>query len=192
MSNIIDDKFNEWVTGKSAVEARVSVYEKIRDIPYATIPELADSERYVDILKVNRGSCTPKHLLLCTMYQKLGLSVLFVAYPFRWDEVEIDYPPKLQMLAKAMPTGHHLACKVEIQGRLVLVDATLDPPLKRLGLPINEEWDGRSDTLLPVEPCGPEQLYHPSEADSLRPQLADTSLAFYNELNLWLDRVRQL
>jgi hypothetical protein len=70
------------------------------------------------------------------------------------------------------------------------VDATLDPVLKKLGLPVNMEWDGTSSTLLPIEPCGEEQLYHPSEAYLMRPRLDDESIAFYNELNTWLDKVR--
>lgn len=192
MSKIIDAKYNQWVRGKSAIEARLSIYERIRDIPYAAIPELTDSERYVEILRVKKGSCTPKHFLLCNMYQRLEMEVLYAVYPFRWDEIEIDYPPRLRMLANAMPTSRHLACKVYIDGRLVLVDATFDLALKKLGLPVNESWDGRTDTLLAIEPCGEEQLYHASEAYNLRAKHDEKSLTFYNELNLWLDEVRKL
>ena len=127
MSQLIDDKFSEWTDRKNDLQARVAIFEKIRDIPYATIPELVDSTRYIEIFKIGKGSCTPKHLLLCNMYRMLGLSVLYVVYPFRWDEVEIEYPHRLLKLARELPTSHHLACKVEIDGKLVLVDATLDP-----------------------------------------------------------------
>lgn len=192
VNSLVEERYLQWVQGRSPLEARISIYERIRDIPYAGVPELSDSERYVQILTLGRGSCTPKHLLLCAMYQKLGLPVLFVAYPFRWDEVEIDYPRRLRELAEAMPTSHHLACKVEIDGNLVVVDATLDPPLKKAGLPVNEQWDGTSDTVFPVRPCGQEQIYHPSEAHGLNPRLDNASLAFYDELNVWLDRVRRL
>ena len=191
MNDIVEQRFNEWVPGKSAAEARVSIYERIRDIPYATIPELNDSTRYVEILRLNRGSCTPKHFLLCNMYHRLGMTVLYAVYPFRWDEVEIDYPPKLLRLAKAMPLGHHLACRVEIDGRFVLVDATLDLPLGKVGLPVNQAWDGKSDTLLPITPSGAEELHHPSEATGMQAQSDPESLAFYDELNLWLDEARR-
>lgn len=192
MTDIVEEQFKQWVRGKSEVEARVTIFEKIRDIPYAVIPELNDTERYSDILRVGKGSCMPKHLLLCNMYQRLGLTVLYAVYPFRWDELEIDYPPKLRRLAKAMPPGHHLACKVDIDGRLVLVDATLDPPLERLGLPVNKKWDGKSDTLLPIKSGDGEEIYHPSEAYGLRSQPDEKALIFYNELNLLLDKVRRL
>jgi len=192
MTDIVEEQFEQWVRGKSEVEARVIIFERIRDIPYAVIPELNDSERYPDILRVRKGSCLPKHLLLCNMYQRLGLTVLYAVYPFRWDELEIDYPPKLRRLAKAMPPSRHLACKVDIDGRLVLVDATLDPPLERLGLPVNKKWDGKSDTLLPIKSGDGEEIYHPSEAYGLQSQPDEKALIFYNELNLLLDKVRRL
>ncbi len=189
--NLLEKKFREWTQGKDAVEAKLSIYERIRDIPYAVIPELNDAERYVEILKLGKGSCTPKHFLLCNMYQRLGMLVLYVVYPFRWGEVEIDYPSRLRKLAEAMPPSYHVACQVDIGGELVLVDATLDKALKKIGLPVNEEWDGTTNTLLPVNPCGEEQLHHPSEAHLVRAQPPEESLAFYDELNRWLDEVRE-
>jgi len=192
MTDIVEEQFKKWVQGQNEIEARVAIFERIRDIPYAVIPQINDSERYPDIISLGKGSCMPKHLLLCNMYRRLGLTVLYAVYPFRWDELEIDYPPKLKKLAKAMPPSHHLACKVDIDGRLVLVDATLDPPLETLGLPVNKEWDGKSDTLLPIKPGDGEEIYHPSEAFGVRSQPDERALVFYNELNLLLDKVRQL
>lgn len=191
MVDIADIKLHEWTRGKSAEDARITIFYNIRDMPYAVIPELNDPERYTDILKLNRGSCTPKHFLLCYMYQKIGLEVLYAVYPFRWSEFEIVYPPELQQLAKAMPLSYHLACKVDIDGNLVLVDATMDPALQKIGLPVNQKWNGFSNTLLAVNPCGEEQLYHPSEARFMLPPTTDEeSLAFYNRLNSWLENIR--
>ena len=143
------------------------------------------------MLELNRGSCTPKHFLLCTMFQKLGLPVLYVVYRYRWDEFEELYSLKLRKLAKAMPLGNHLACRVDMEGKLVLVDATLDPALAIVGLPVNKAWDGVSDTLLPVQPLGEEQVYHPSEADLIEAQeLTDVTRTFYNGLNAWMQLLR--
>ena len=192
MPGICDEKFREWIEGRNDLEARINIFERIRDIPYAVIPELNDHERYVDLLTIGKGSCTPKHLLLCEMYRRLGLSVLYVVYPFRWDEVELDYPPRLMKLARALPTSHHLACRVDINEKLILVDATLDTELKQMGLPVNEAWDGISDTRLAITPCGEEQIHHPDEAALLTPQYDDRSLAFYSELNRWLDAFRNM
>ena len=191
MTEIVLAKFCEWTQGKSPLEARVSIYSRIRDIHYAIVPELIDPKKYTGILTAGKGSCTPKHFLLCEMYQKLGMTVLYACYPFRWDEIEVDYPPILRKLARTIPTSYHVACKVEINRNLVLVDATLDPTLERVGLPVNKDWDGISDTLLPIVSCGEEQLYHPCEASHIKVRLDDKSLAFYKELNSWLVRVRR-
>jgi hypothetical protein len=191
MSNIVEAKFREWTQGKNLKEARIAIFNQIRDIPYAVIPELNDPRQYMKILELNRGSCTPKHFLLCTMFQKLGLRVLYVVYQYKWDEFKDLYPPELRELAEKMPTGNHLACKVEIEGQLVLVDATLDPLLEIVGLPVNKDWDGMSDTLLPVNPCAEEQLYHPSEANIVQAQQTnDITQSFYNRLNVWMELLR--
>jgi len=191
----IDREFREWVDGKSPVQARVAVFEKIRDIPYAVIPELIDSRRYVDILKMGRGSCTPKHFLLAEMFRRLGLLTLFTVYPFRWgerSEILDNYPRRLKELADSQPIGYHLACKVEIGGRLVLVDATLDAPLSKLPLmPVNLEWDGFSDTMLPMNPTGESITFHPLEARVMKPVVNEKALEFYTFLNQCMEEVRR-
>ena len=187
---MLDNKFKQWVQGKDATQARISIYQKIRDIPYAVVPELNDEKRYVEILTCGKGSCMPKHFLLHDMYERLGMLVLYAVYPFRWDEVQTNYPTKLRRLAEELPTSYHLACRVDINGKFVLVDATLDLPLERLGLPVNKKWDGISNTLLPINPCGEEQLYHPSEVYLQQAQYDEKTLAFYNVLNEWLEKAR--
>jgi hypothetical protein len=118
--------------------------------------------------------------------------MLYAVYPFLWADVEVPYPPGLRRLAEALPMSYHLACKVEIEGRLVLVDATLDPALEQMGLAVNKDWDGLSDMQLPMNPSEEEELYHPSEASSLRAQPDEARLAFYNALNRWLEEMRKL
>ncbi|MBT4511507.1 MAG: hypothetical protein HOC20_04770 [Chloroflexi bacterium] len=191
MPDIIDRKFRDWTEGKSPQAARIAVFEKIRDIPYAIIPRLISADNYTEILSIGKGSCTPKHLLLASMYEKLGITVVLAVYPFKWANVEIEFPPSLRARVDTLPDDHHLACKAEIEGKLVLVDATVDLPLEKLGLPVNIEWDGISDMVLPVEPTGKEQLYHPSEAQYIsNVSIDDAHLLFFNELNLWLGKFR--
>ncbi len=191
MVDIVEDYFREWIQGKNLKDSMIAVFNKIRDIPYAIIPDLNDPVGFAKILTRNRGSCAPKHFLLCAMFQKLGLQVLYTVYPFRWDEFENIYPSDLRELARDMPVSHHIACKVDIGGRLVLVDATLDPALEVLGLPVNKDWDGINDTQLPVKPCGEEQLYHPTEARRIQTgQPDEVALAFYYGLNSWLESLR--
>jgi len=191
MSDLIDVHLQKWTASKRGRDALIAVFNHIRDIPYAVLPELNHPQNYKRILEINAGSCTPKHLLMAEMYRRLGLDVLLAVYPYRWAEFEELYPPKLWKLAMIMPPVNHLACRVFINGRYALVDATVDRPLGSIGLPVNEHWDGESDTLLPVLPTGDEEIYHPSEALLMPPpDLDDTALAFYKGLNEYFERIR--
>ena len=82
----------------------------------------------------------------------MGLNVVFATIAFLWSDRDLQYPPKLRALAARLPVAHHIACRVQIGGRWVLVDATWDPPLKKGGFPINENWDGYSETRCAVKP----------------------------------------
>ena len=193
--NIFDEKFNEWTGDRDPLQSRVNVYKKIRDIPYAIIPELIDYHNHIDILRGGKGSCSPKHFLMGEMFHRLGLSVLYIVYPFRWadrEELLGQYSIKLKNMAHALPVSHHIACRVEIDNRLVLVDATLDLPLQKAGFPVNLDWDGQSDTILPMTPCGEAEWYHPSEAPLMSASIDDQFLAFYAEINNFLEWVRRL
>ena len=86
------------------------------------------------------------------MYRRLGVDVVFATFPFLWNDPDVRYPPHLRTLATGLPVAYHLACRVRINNRWVLVDATWDRPLKRAGFPVNEHWDGRADTLCAVKP----------------------------------------
>jgi len=103
-----------------------------------------------------------------------------------------EYSLRLKNMALALPVSRHIACKVEIDDKLVLVDATLDSPLQKAGFQVNTEWDGKSDTLLPMTPCGDEELYSPTEARLMRTTLDPQFRAFYPELNMFLDQMRRL
>lgn len=169
----------------------ISIFSHIRDIPYGILPELNDPRGYINILQTNMGSCTPKHLLLAEIYRRLGMDVLFSVFPYRWEEFKELYPPDLWKLARLMPPANHLACRVFIDGRYVLVDATVDPPLSRIGLPVTMSWDGFSDTVLPVLPTGEEEIYHPLEVSLMPPPaLDDTARTFYKGLNQYFEKIR--
>lgn len=191
MPDLIDQYIDRWAGEKIGRPALIAIFYHIRDIPYGILPELNDPHNYLNILNTNMGSCTPKHLLLGEIYSRLGMEVLFSVFPYRWSEFEELYPPYLRKLARLMPPASHLACRVFIDGRYVLIDATIDPPLGRLGLPVNMNWDGFTDTVLPVLPTGEEEIYHPLEVSLMQPPSPDdTAMAFYNGLNQFFEKIR--
>jgi hypothetical protein len=153
MSVLVDKKFREWTAGLDAKEAMISVFQHIRDIPYSLAVPMTDPKTAPEqILALGRGYCGPKHYLLAEMFRKLGIDVVYATFPFIWDDPDLQYPPELRRLAGCLPVAHHLACRVRINDRWVLVDATWDPPLRQAGFPVNEQWDGRADTLCAVKP----------------------------------------
>lgn len=167
MQDIILKKFTEWTAGLEPREARISIYNHIRDIPYAIIPELRDpATGPAGLLEQNKGSCIPKHFLLGIMFEKLGIPVKYATSLYSWDDPRVKYPPDLKMLVKRLPAGAHLTCKAYIEGRWILIDATWDRPLKKAGFPVNETWDGISPTKNAVKAV--QEIIHDSVEDRVR------------------------
>ena len=155
MPSLVNQRFSEWTAGLDVHHSMTSIFYHIRDIPYSIV----SGSRFHDalcagelLLENGRGFCAPKHYLLAEMYKRLNVPVVFATFPFLWNDPKIRYPPELRKLASGLPVAYHLACRVQIGCRWVLVDATWDPPLGSVGFPVNEYWDGYADTRCAVTP----------------------------------------
>jgi transglutaminase-like putative cysteine protease len=197
---LLSEKFTEWTKSLSARSARISIYQHIRDIPYAIVPELRDpKDGPQGMIRMNKGSCVPKHFLMASMLGELGLEVKYVSYLFNWNDPAIKFPHELKKVVKNMPITAHLATKVNIDGAWRLVDATYDLPLKKAGFPVNELWDGISDTKNAVIPI--EEVVHESLQERLSfagkrvGEYTDKERSAYAEftkkLNYWLEEIRR-
>lgn len=200
VSDIVEKAFTEWTEGLSSKDARISIFSQIRDIPYAVIPEISNPVNGPqELLKRMRGSCAPKHFLLGRMFEMLRIPIQYVSYPFSWNAKSVAYPPELRKLAESVPIGYHLACKARIEDQWVVLDATWDRPLARVGFPINDSWDGASDTKLAVEPL--DEMVHETAQDRMQLLQARRSSwtsddhawtdRFTSALNSWLEEVRR-
>jgi hypothetical protein len=153
MASLVSSSFREWSEGLTPAEARVSLFLHVRDIPYSLTVSMTDPTTAPErILALGKGYCGPKHYLLAALFRLLGLDVVYATFPFLWNDPDLQYPPELRQLAAGMPVAYHLACRVRINGQWVLVDATWDRPLSAAGFPVNEHWDGFSDTKCAVKP----------------------------------------
>lgn len=145
--DIVNRKLEELTKGLNPREARIKVFEYVRDMPYRIVKEFVDPlAGPAKVVANNMGSCSPKHFLLGVMFKKLGIPVQYVSCSFSWKDIGIEYPPELKELAMKMPIDYHLALKAYIDGRWVLVDCTWPLSLKEVGLTVNDNWDGISDT----------------------------------------------
>jgi len=153
MSSLVNARFAEWTRGLDSRESMISIFSHIRDIPYSLIFSVHDPKTSPEqMLVAGKGSCGPKHYLLAEMFRKLNLSVVFATIAFSWNDPDFCYPPALRKQAALLPVAHHLACRVQIGCRWILVDATWDCPLGRVGFPVNDHWDGYSETKCAVKP----------------------------------------
>jgi len=130
-----------------------SIFTHIRDIPYSLVVPVNHAQTPQEQMLVSgKGSCAAKHYLLAEMFRNLNLTVVYATFPFLWNDPDLNYPPQLRNLAATLPVAHHLACRVRIGSHWILVDATWDLPLARAGFPVNEHWDGFSETKCAVKP----------------------------------------
>ena len=154
MTSLIKETLAEWTEGLDTRQSMISVFTHIRDIPYSvsSVPMSNPLTSAEQLLKAGKGSCGPKHYLLAEMFRKLNLNVVYATIAFSWNDPDLHYPSDLRKLAARLPLAYHLACRVQIGCRWVLVDATWDPPLVRGGFLINGPWDGYSELKWAVKP----------------------------------------
>jgi len=199
MKAIILKKFEELTKSSTPVEARIKIFEYIRDIPYYLVPQIGDpSEWAASIIEAHKGSCSPKHYLMGILFAKCGIKVKYATYSFKWDNQAVKYPDELKKLARDCPVGYHVACKADIDKRWVLVDATWDRALIKAGFPVNMNWDGISDTKNAV--ISFEETIHESLQGRLdfvkdkRKMISEKQAAAYvqfiQKLNAWLEGLR--
>jgi transglutaminase-like putative cysteine protease len=197
---IILEKFIEWTKDRDRKVAIISIFENIRDIPYAIIPELRDpNSGPAGLLNLRKGSCQPKHFLLAELFKKLNIPVKYATYPFYWDKQLIKYPDNLKKIVKELPSAYHLACKAYINDKWILVDATHDLALKKGGFTVNEKWDGISDTINAVKPYTEvlhetvkERVEYEARQKSLYTERQKTLYAeFVEKFNIWLENLRK-
>jgi hypothetical protein len=153
MPSDVDKKLHEWTKNLDTHDSMISIFEHIRNIPYSlSVPIIDAITPSEQVLIAGKGSCGPKHYLLAEMFRKLNLSVAYATIAFSWNDPDLRYHPGLRELAANLPVAYHLACRVQVGCRWILVDATWDPPLAKAGFPVNDHWDGYSETKCAVKP----------------------------------------
>lgn len=199
-NSIVADKFQEWTKGLGPVESRIALFNHLRDIPYMAIQELSNPVTGpAGLLKQNQGSCSPKHYLLAEYFKQLSIPVKYCTYIFSWKKSLLKWPQEIKDLAEQLPEKlSHLALKANLNNQWVAVDATWDPPLKKAGFLVNENWDGLSNTKNAVVPS--EEFDHDTLEERVQFQNAfiksytseelNTVLNFYNALNKWFQQLR--
>jgi hypothetical protein len=199
--DLIEQAFSKWTEGLSGREVLAAVFAGIRDIPYYVDPGHFSVKKGASrMLADGRGSCFPKHYLLRWMCDKLGFKTANCLYGFYWKDLKLDYPYNILSKASGLPVTYHLACRVFLDGKWVLLDATWDTALGNAGFPVNAVWDGKSDTVLGVTPLKEE--HSSGNIDEIYAILRKKFLLyseiekrgleeFTGDFNRWLEQVRK-
>jgi len=201
MKEVLKLKFNELIRDFNPAEARIVIFEHIRDIPYYLVPQVADPYEWaVQMLYTQKASCSPKHYLLGLYFEELGIPVKYATYPFKWDKQKMEYPDEIKNLTHGLPIAYHVACKAHINSKWITIDATWDVALNKCGLfKINTNWDGESEMVVAVDTG--EEIVHETLKDRLAfvnekrnlytDQEKTAYAEFINKFNAWLERLRR-
>jgi hypothetical protein len=145
--SIVRAAFDEWTAGLDPVAARISLFERVRDIPYV-YPATRDPG---EVLRTRAGSCSGKHYLLGDLLRMQGLKVRNMICRHRFNESPLPFPDEMQgILMKNEIVDLHDYLQIQIDGGWIEVDATWEAGLREFGFPVTENWDGRQAMLLSV------------------------------------------
>ncbi|MFC1810651.1 hypothetical protein ACFLZH_04075 [Patescibacteria group bacterium] len=178
---------------KNLKEKIISLFEKVRDIPYGDI----GSRNPDDVLKMNKGTCSGKHELLKKLFIEIGVEVKDFIVMHTFNDLNVNYPENIkEILKRTEISDPHNFIKILVDEKWLTVDATWDKPLKGLGFPINENWDGESNMDLCV--AEGEKIFEVDDPISSKKEeinkfpenVKKDRRIFLQELTKWLDSCR--
>ena len=195
MQSEIQSIIEKWTKNQSFEAKIITLFEKVRDIPYGNI----GSRNPIDVYHKNKGTCSGKHALLKTLYKEIGVEVKDYIIMHEFNNLPIEFPQNLKnILNKSIIIDPHNFLKIKINNQWFTIDVTWDKSLKKLGFPINENWDGKSNLNILVVQGG--EIYETKNPilfkkellkKQTKQQLKDRKL-FIQELTIWLGYYRNL
>lgn len=190
--DIIQQVFRDWTTGSDQARARITLFERVREIPYR-YPASRDP---AEVLRQGCGSCSGKHYLLAEMFRLLGLRVRHMICTHRFNESSLVFPPAMQdMLRRNEIVDLHDYVQIAVNDTWIDVDATWERGLRDFGFPVNDGWDGKSPMLLSVVPedfaiaeRDPERLKE-ELLSKLTPRQRTLRKQFLQALSAWVEEL---
>jgi hypothetical protein len=194
VAGVFQKTVQEWTKGLSRHQAMITVFRKVRDIPYGVI----DSRDPLKVLAANKGTCSGKHLLLAGLYRSMGLVVhdMVVFHKYRDLPRMVEYPHHLKLLlhkGHGIPDYHNFI-KLSLKGTWITLDATFEDDLKDHF--VVNEWDGRSDTRLSVKPIRAWEVKDPvgfklTKLAEMPSEIQNCRKEFLGAFSDWLVQLRE-
>ncbi len=183
---------SEWVNDLPFDEKVVKLFERVRDIPYGDI----GSRDPKDVYEQNKGTCSGKHELLKELYQELSIEVKDFITMHKFNNLKVDFPDEIKaILNRTQIVDPHNFFKIKRDNKWITVDSTWDKPLKTLGFPVNENWDGKTDMELCVVPIELFEAKNPIELkkkkiSELPEEVQKDRKLFLKKLTEWVETIR--
>lgn len=170
-------------------ERASAAFAVVQSVPYRISRWTGDPD---SLFGMGRGDCRHKAFGQMRLFKALGLRVRHVKTRFDWADLPIP-APVLNNLSVTL--GVHDSVAVQTGADWVIVDATWDPKLARLGFPVAGSWDGRSQTR-PITQGSLRSIFadempkgtNPYELLSVPWPIRSRTQAFSRALNGWLNQ----
>lgn len=185
---------DKWTDDQPLAQKIVTLFEKVRDIPYGDI----GSREPLDVYKQNKGTCSGKHELLKELYKTLDIPIKDYLIMHRFKQLPVIFPEDIkEILERTDIIDPHNYFKIKINDKWIIVDVTWDKPLQILGFPVNENWDGKSDMNIAVVLGG--EIYETDDPITKKKELIknlpektqEERKLFLKKTTDWLDSLRK-
>lgn len=184
------DILTELISGLNNQQARIKIFERIRDIPYGSI----GSRDSFEVYNRNKGTCSGKHALLKNLFLEMGYDVKDYICIHRFNDLKVKFPPKIKkILSKSEILDPHNFIKIKIAGKWVTIDCTWEKGLEKFGFIVNK-WGGIKDMKLCVKPIQIFEINDPLESkikEVSKLPFKEKRLLFLKELTNWLEEIRK-
>lgn len=186
---------NSWAKNQSFNDTVITLFEKVRDIPYGDI----GSRDPLQVYKQQKGTCSGKHALLKNLYLTLKIPVKDGIIMHSFNELSVVFSENIQQLLKESTImDPHNFIKIKRNNTWITLDATWDIGLKKVGFPVNENWNGFENLAISVAKGG--EIYDTENATKLKQQLIsempekeqESRKLFLKKLTNWLEISRKL
>lgn len=193
MKEYLDQIIADWVPNQDKQQKIISLFERVRDIPYGQI----GSRDPIDVYKQNKGTCSGKHMLLSALYRHIGVEVHDYLILHRFKDLPVSFPTNIQQILNDYDiVDPHNFIKIKVGDQLLTIDITWDLPMKKLGFPVVEKWDGKTNIPLAVvtkeeEIATDKPIEKKKELLAQLPEnIVNKRKEFLEEATIWIDQQR--